>query len=60
MQFHMHKFKFESNETNYHKHKILGYTEHTIGINTLHFHTFYGVSSYKGHTHYFSGFTGLL
>ena len=59
MQFHMHKFKFESNETNYHKHKILGYTEHTIGINTLHFHTFYGVSSYKGHTHYFSGFTVL-
>ena len=42
MQFHMHKFKFESNETNYHKHKILGYTEHTIGINTLHFSYLYG------------------
>lgn len=59
MQTHVHKYNFESKETDFHKHKILGYTNHTIGINTLHFHTFHGISSYRGHTHYFSGFTGL-
>lgn len=59
MHFHMHKYKLESKESNYHKHKILGYTQHTVGTSSLHFHTFYGVSSHKDHTHYFSGFTGL-
>lgn len=59
MHTHIHKYQFESKDANFHKHKILGYTEHTIGINTLHIHTFYGISSYRGHTHCFSGFTGF-
>jgi len=30
-----------------------------IGIEAFHIHAYYGISSYNGHTHYFSGFTGL-
>ncbi|MDQ2086805.1 hypothetical protein RBH29_10250 [Herbivorax sp. ANBcel31] len=59
MQTHIHKYRFESKETNCHKHKILGYTDYMIGIGALHFHTFYGISSHMGHVHCFSGFTGF-
>jgi hypothetical protein len=44
---------------NIHKHRIIGYTDKVIGINSFHFHSFYGISSYCSHTHYFSGITGL-
>lgn len=59
MNPHLHKFKFDSSETNMHKHKIMGYTNNMVGVNTIHFHAFYGISSYDNHTHYFSGITGL-
>lgn len=56
---HQHKFRIECEVVNNHKHTILGYTENTIGFNMFHFHHFWGISSYNGHTHYFSGFSGL-
>ncbi|MDP4091844.1 MAG: YmaF family protein [Bacillota bacterium] len=59
MNSHMHKYRFESEISNSHKHRIVGYTDRVIGIATFHFHSFYGISSYDNHTHYFSGITGL-
>lgn len=59
MRSHSHKFKFDSQPANSHSHRIMGYTENLMGINVLHFHYFYGISSYNSHTHYFSGMTGL-
>jgi len=59
MKPHLHKFNFESGDSAGHKHKIAGYTDNKVGINTFHFHFFYGISSYSSHTHYFSGVTGL-
>lgn len=59
MFYHLHKYKFEANISNGHKHMLMGYTDNIIGLNMLHFHFFSGVCSYNGHTHYFSGFTGL-
>jgi hypothetical protein len=59
MHPHKHKYKFETKVTNRHKHTILGYTDHMIGIGAFHIHAYYGISSYCGHTHYFSGFTGF-
>ncbi|HEX3029944.1 MAG TPA: YmaF family protein [Clostridia bacterium] len=59
MNSHIHRYKFESKTLCEHKHRLVGHTEGTIGINIFHIHSFYGISSYNGHTHYFSGFTGL-
>lgn len=56
---HIHRYKFETKNSNRHKHIILGQTDYMIGIDSFHLHTFFGISSYNGHTHYFSGFTGL-
>jgi len=56
---HMHRFKLESRISNNHKHKMLGYTDNMIGINSFHMHYYYGITSYNGHTHYYSGLTGL-
>ncbi len=59
MIYHIHQYKFDSEISNGHKHVLMGYTDSTIGINSFHFHFFYSVCSYNGHTHCFSGFTGL-
>ncbi|MCR4435461.1 MAG: YmaF family protein [Clostridiales bacterium] len=59
MNPHSHKYRFESDIANNHRHKLMGYTENMVGVNAVHFHFFYGVSSYNNHTHYFSGITGL-
>ncbi len=59
MNSHLHEFNIESDMVNGHNHRILGFTESTVGFNLLHFHYFWGICSYRGHTHYFSGFTGL-
>ena len=59
MPAHMHKYRLDSELSNGHKHKITGYTDRVIGISAFHFHSFYGISSYDNHTHYFSGITGL-
>jgi hypothetical protein len=59
MNPHLHEYKLDSSVGNGHRHRIRGYTDSMIGINILHFHYFFGVSSYNNHTHYFSGFTGL-
>jgi hypothetical protein len=56
---HLHKYKFESNLSNEHKHRLTGYSDGMIGINSFHFHFFNGISSYKNHTHYYSGVTGF-
>lgn len=56
---HTHKYKFDCKMVKGHVHNVLGYTESTIGIGSLHLHVFSGVSSYTDHTHYFSGVTGL-
>ncbi|MCX7708578.1 MAG: YmaF family protein [Clostridia bacterium] len=59
MNLHQHEFKIECESVNNHTHRVLGYTESTIGVNLFHFHHFWGICTYNGHTHYFSGFTGL-
>lgn len=59
MKFHLHKFSFESDTINGHKHKLTGYAGNMLGIGNYHFHFFYGVCSYDNHTHYFSGITGM-
>jgi hypothetical protein len=59
MNFHMHRFKFDSGISRGHMHKVRGMTEYMIGFNNFHFHVFSGVSSYTSHTHYFSGISGL-
>lgn len=59
MNSHLHEFRIDSSIVNGHRHKVIGYTEATVGFNMLHFHYFWGICTYSGHTHYFSGFTGL-
>ncbi len=59
MKCHLHKYKFESRTANGHTHRLLGYAGNMFGINSLHFHFYYGISSYNQHTHYFCGITGL-
>ncbi|MDP4181222.1 MAG: YmaF family protein [Bacillota bacterium] len=59
MNPHIHEYKIDSKSTNGHKHKIKGYTDSMLGINSFHIHFFYGVSSYNNHTHYFAGYTGF-
>ncbi|MCX7841617.1 MAG: YmaF family protein [Clostridia bacterium] len=59
MKLHIHEYNFDSKIANGHNHRILGYTEGIIGFNMFHFHYYWGICSYTGHTHYFSGFTGL-
>lgn len=59
MNSHIHHFKFDSKMKRGHKHRIIGYADTMIGTNKLHFHFFYGVSTYTDHTHYYSGITGI-
>ena len=59
MNIHSHSYKLNCDMINGHNHKIHGIVENTIGLGGFHFHCFSGVSSYRNHTHYFSGFTGL-
>ena len=59
MGSHMHWFKIDIGDERSHSHRISGYTEGTLGLNSIHFHFFSGISSYNSHTHYFSGMTGL-
>ncbi len=58
MGSHLHKFKVDSETSNNHVHNLIGCTENMIGINSFHFHHYYGISSYTNHTHYYSGITG--
>ena len=57
MRSHMHKFKFDCRLANGHDHRLLGYAGGMVGIGSFHFHFYYGVSSYRNHTHYFCGVT---
>lgn len=59
MRFHMHKYKFECETEKGHRHKLMGYAGNMLGVAAYHFHFFYGVCSFDGHTHYFSGVTGM-
>lgn len=59
MKYHMHNYKIECEMNGGHKHTVRGYCESMIGAGVLHFHVYYGVSSYTDHTHYFSGMTGM-
>lgn len=52
MRSHMHKFKFDSRFANGHNHRLLGYASGMIGLGSFHIHFYYGVSSYRNHTHY--------
>ena len=59
MKYHLHKYNIESSKDNFHIHRISGYSERMIGIESLHLHMISGVSSYIDHTHNFycrSGF----
>ncbi len=56
---HIHKYKLDSKTSNKHMHKIYGYTDCMIGIDSFHIHAFLGICSYAGHTHYYTGYTGL-
>lgn len=59
MKFHLHRYKFECQITEGHNHRLLGYAGNMLGVGNFHFHIFYGVSSYRNHTHYFYGITGM-
>jgi len=59
MNPHLHKYNFECEAVAGHKHRMIGYTDNRLGVNMVHFHFLYGISSYNSHTHYFSGITGL-
>lgn len=59
MKFHTHKYKFESQMSNGHNHRLLGYAGNMVGVDSFHFHFYYGVCSYRDHTHYFRGITGM-
>lgn len=59
MKFHMHKYKFECKNVKGHNHRLLGYAGNMLGVESFHFHFYYGVSSYDNHTHYFCGITGM-
>jgi len=56
---HAHRYRFDSFEKNGHKHRIMGITGYNIFFCFSHVHFYKGVCSYNGHTHYFSGFSGL-
>ncbi len=60
MGFHMHKYKFDCKIAQGHDHRILGYAGNMLGVGGLHFHFYYGISSYRNHTHYFCGITGMM
>jgi hypothetical protein len=59
MRFHMHRYKFECDLKDGHRHRLMGYAGNMLGVSSFHFHFFYGVCSYNNHTHYFSGITGM-
>ncbi len=59
MRSHSHKFRFDCSIENGHNHMLLGYAGAMLGLGSLHFHFYYGVSSYRNHTHYFCGITGM-
>jgi len=59
MKSHMHKYKIECGMENGHNHRLIGCASGMLGIGSFHFHYYYGVSSYRSHTHYFCGFTGM-
>ena len=59
MNYHMHKFKFDSDLKSLHKHKVMGMAKKMVGVRNLHFHYYSGVCTYTNHTHYFSGITSF-
>ena len=59
MRFHTHKYRIESGNTGGHSHRLTGYAGNMLGVGSLHFHVYYGVSSYTSHTHYFFGITSM-
>ena len=59
MKFHMHKYRLECRNVKGHTHRLLGYAGNMLGVDSFHFHFYYGVSSYSNHTHYFCGITGM-
>lgn len=59
MKFHLHKYKFNCKSEKGHCHRLIGYAGNMIGVDSFHFHFYYGISSYDNHTHYFSGITGM-
>jgi hypothetical protein len=59
MKSHLHKYRFECRNVNGHNHRLVGYAGGMLGIGGFHFHYYYGVSSYRSHTHYFCGLTGM-
>lgn len=56
---HAHRYKFELNDKNSHSHRLMGFTEYSIGIGFFHMHYYTGVCSYSGHTHTYTGYTSL-
>lgn len=59
MKYHVHKYRFECKYSKSHNHRLIGYAGNMLGIGYLHFHIYYGVSTYDDHTHYFYGITGM-
>ena len=57
MEIHLHRFEINSDFFEIHKHKVYGYVRNIFGIQTLHIHFYYGISSCTGHSHSFSGIT---
>lgn len=59
MGFHKHKYRFECQNISGHNHRLSGYAGNMLGIEAFHLHFYYGISSYRNHTHYFCGITGI-
>jgi hypothetical protein len=59
MNNHIHRFEIESTFAYYHRHKVIGYTDKTVGFDSLHFHIYKGECTLNNHSHHFQGFTSL-
>lgn len=59
MNNHCHFYGFNSLSSQKHLHRMFGHTEYMFGIGLLHFHFYYGSTSFNGHFHTFSGMTGM-
>jgi hypothetical protein len=59
MGYHKHRFKFDCKIAQGHDHRLMGYAGNKLGAGKWHIHFYYGVTSYRSHTHYFCGITGM-
>lgn len=59
MNNHYHFYKLHSLTNKKHSHRLFGHTEYMLGIGFLHFHVYFGSTSFNGHFHTYRGVTGF-